>query len=488
MNTTSTGEQFSTDLTPDEIALETFQNAPRKESERTYHFNAGGRNGTHSSNEAKKEQPKNRKEQVLEKLRSSTLSSDAFMNAPSGRWHIKDMFYVGQVGVMVGMWKAGKTFSAIHLAFRIAWGLPLMQPLTQENKPAKPLGEVRLKGNVLYIPSEGAGGLKDRIKAYRQFYGMEKPEDSAGDVLVYPHAFDVFSEPDLQALSEFCSERQVVFIIVDTLASNLAGLVRGGHSNPENDSGAMSLMFDNLTRVCGEQKHGCSGLFLHHPAKPSGGSSSTDARGSGGIEASARFKLTISAKDDGSRTLALGFNNDTDDSKAPTIPFRLENVSVGVTEDGDPKEVGVFKCGGVKNKVKTESREGQMLSAFAVAMDFNNIVDRKDWEACVKTNYPDLSEANFRYYLNELLKKKYFVEFPFKEFPKEEQARRNKKGKYYELTMLGMENLPTNGDPENTKRPWGWTEKHEAWHNERPDDHDSEEFKEWKKRKPADYV
>ena len=396
MNTTSTGE-----LTPDEVALQIFENAPRKESASTYQFNAGGRNGTHKPDD----QAKSRKEQVLEKLRSSTLPSDAFMNAPSGRWHIKDMFYVGQVGVMVGMWKSGKTFTAIHLAFRIAWGLPLMQPITQDNKPAKPLGEVRLKGNVLYIPSEGAGGLKDRIKGYRQFYNEQRPE-GAGDVLVYPHAFNVFSEADLQALSEFCSEREVVFIVVDTLASNLAGLIERGHSNPENDSGAMSLMFDNLGRVCSEQKHGCSGLFLHHPAKPSGGTDSTDARGSGGIEASARFKLTIKVDKEGqNRTLALGFNNDADDSKAPIIPFRLESVCVGITEDGDPKEVGVFKCGGANNKAKADTREGQMLSAFVKVMDENREVERRDWLGSVKTHFPDFKEDNFRAYLPPLRNK-----------------------------------------------------------------------------------
>ena len=127
---------------------------------------------------------------------------------------------------------------------------------------------------------------------------------------------------------------------------------------------------------------------------------------------------------------------------------------------------------------------------------YNNcIVDRKDWEACVKTNHPDISADNFRFYLNKLLKDGYIEEFPFKEFPKEEQARRNKKVKYYELTRLGMENQPVSGEDENTswKRPEGypkgWKKEHETWLSEQPDaiSEDSPEYKEWMGRQPADY-
>jgi hypothetical protein len=428
MNTTSTGE-----MTPDEVAEEVLANAPLKDSSSTYGYEAG-EEACFAEYEAEKAKEKteekkaeNRREQTLAKLRSKTLSSDSFMNLASGRWHIKDMFYVGQVGVMVGMWKAGKTFTALHLSFRIAWGLPLSQPRTEFGKPAKPVGEVRLKGNVLYIPAEGAGGLKDRIKAYRQYYKSEKTD--AGDVLVYPESFNVFNPADLLALSDYCTEQQIVFIVVDTLASNLAGLIRAGHSNPENDSGAMSMMFDNLTRVCEAQKHGCSALFLHHPSKPSGGGSTTDARGSGGIEASARFKLKITAKEDGNRTLALGFNNDADDSKAPVIPFRLESVNIGVTEDGDPKEVAVFQCGGVK---ANDGRPAELLFAFSKMMDENQEADRLDFQASVKTLYPEWKDNTFRFYLSKAVKSGYLELLTKK-------AGRNQR---YRLTELGLSNVP----------------------------------------------
>ena len=218
MNSTSTGE-----LTPDEVALKIFENAPRKESASTYQY-SNGRNGILSP-DVKAEQMKSRKEQVLQDLRTYTLPSSAFMDSASGRWHIKDYFYAGQVGVMVGLWKAGKTFSAIHISFRIAWGLPLMQPKTEAGDNAKPVGEVRLKGNVLYIPAEGAGGLKDRIKAYCQYYNQQKPEDAC-DVLVYPKPFDVFNEGDLLALTEYCTEREIVFIVI----SSGSMLVRGSNN------------------------------------------------------------------------------------------------------------------------------------------------------------------------------------------------------------------------------------------------------------------
>jgi hypothetical protein len=427
MNSTSTGE-----LTPDVVTLKKFENAPRKESASTYQY-SNGRNGILSP-DVTAEQMKSRKEQALQDLRTYTLPSSAFMNSAVGRWHIKDYFYAGQVGVMVGLWKAGKTFSAIHISFRIAWGLPLMQPKTEAGDNAKPVGEVRLKGNVLYIPAEGAGGLKDRIKAYCQYYNQQKPEDAC-DVLVYPKPFDVFNEGDLLALTEYCTERKIVFIVIDTLASNLAGLIRNGHSNPENDSGAMSMMFDNITRVCVAQEHGCSGMFVHHPAKPSGGTETTNARGSGGIEASARFKLEVKAdKDGGNRSLALGFNNDAPSDEAPVIPFRLVSVNVGVTEDGDPRNVAVFQCG-AERKSKGNTQQGDILLAFTKVMDENREADRGEWRASVETHFPAIKITNLKAIVPRLIKDNLI-----------ELLKTKGRTPRYRLTELGRASVPEDSD------------------------------------------
>lgn len=421
MNSTSTGE-----LTPDEVALKKFENAPRKESASTYHY-TNGSNGTPPP-EAK--QAKTRREQVLQDLETYTLPSSAFMNSAVGRWHIKDYIYVGQVGVMIGLWKAGKTFSAIHISFRIAWGLPLMQPKTEAGDNAKPVGEVRLKGNVLYIPAEGAGGLKDRIKAYRQYYNQHMPADAC-DVLVFPKPFDVFNEGDLLALADYCTKKRIVFIVIDTLASNLAGLIRNGHSNPENDAGAMSMMFDNIIRVCEAQKHGCSGMFVHHPAKPSGGTETTNARGSGGIEASARFKLEVKAdKDGGNRSLALGINNDAPSDEAPVIPFRLVSVNVGMTEDGDPRNVAVFQCG-AERKSKGNTQQGDILLAFTRVMDENREADRGEWKASVETHFPAMKVSNLKALIPRLVENKLI-----------ELLKTKGRTPRYRLTELGRASVP----------------------------------------------
>ena len=65
MNTTSTGE-----MTPDEVALEIMQNAPLKDSSSTYQVTTGGT--------SEKKTETDRVEQILEELRSNTLSSDSF--------------------------------------------------------------------------------------------------------------------------------------------------------------------------------------------------------------------------------------------------------------------------------------------------------------------------------------------------------------------------------------------------------------------------
>ena len=432
-STTSTGEPADLDMA--EMAEDIFRNAPFKEPESTFNIHASGA-GTEAKADKKQSsdssKAKTRFEQVLELLRTKTLSSESFMSTPPARWHIKDFFYAGQVGLMVGMWKSGKTFSALHIAFSIAWGKPLFQPITQDGKKAKPVGEVRLKGNVLYIPSEGVGSLKDRIKAYRQYYGT--PPEGAGDVKVYPLAFNIFESEHLKALTAYCTEEKIVCIIVDTLASNLASISIQGHSHPENDSAVMSQMYDNLTAVCVAQDQGCSGFFLHHPAKAgTGEDTSTKGRGSGAIEASARFKLSVKVQKDKSRFLSLEFNNETDDSDAPVIPFRLESVCVGITEDGDQKHSGVFQCGAKPQR--NESRLGQLISAFAEVMNEQGEASVADWKAKVKTLHPDYTESNFRSYKRDA-EKAGFVE-GFGEKGKQREF------KHYRITPAGRDAIPS---------------------------------------------
>jgi len=436
--TTSTGEPEGLDMAG--MALDILGNAPI-EPENRYEYDAG-KNGTTPKEKKGTEEAKSRLEQVLQRLREKTLPSEAFMSTPPARWHIKDFFYAGQVGLMVGMWKSGKTFSALHIAFSVAWGVPLFQPLTPDGKKAKPVGEVRLKGNVLYIPSEGVGSLKDRIKAYRQYYGT--PPEGAGDVLVYPHAFNIFDSECLNALATFCTEENIVLIVVDTLASNLASISIQGHSHPENDSAVMSQMYDNLTAVCMAQSHGCSGFFLHHPAKAGnakGEDNSTKGRGSGAIEASARFKLSVTVKRDKSRFLSLEFNNETDDSNPPVIPFRLESVCVGITEDGDQKHSGVFQCGAKPQR--NESRLGQLISAFAEVMNEQGEASVADWKAKVKTLHPDYTESNFRSYKRDAEKAGFVVGFG--------EKGKQKEYKFYRITPAGRDAVPAPTESESVE-------------------------------------
>jgi len=252
---------------------------------------------------------------------------------------------------------------------------------------------------------------------------------------VYPHAFDIFETASLNALAQFCSEKNIVLIIVDTLASNLASISIKGHSSPENDPAVMSRMYDNLQAVCEAQKQGCSGFFLHHPAKPSGGNSadnSTNARGSGGIEASARFKLGVTVKKDKSRLLSLIINNEASDNDLPAIPFRLESVCVGITEDGDQKMSGVFQCGAVAKK--GDSRLGQCLTAFAKVMNAEGEASKDVWKASVRTLYPDINDNGFKYNRNQAEKYGFVVGFGDK----------GKQGEYksYRITPAGRDATP----------------------------------------------
>jgi hypothetical protein len=176
-------------------------------------------------------------------------------------------------------------------------------------------------------------------------------------------------------------------------------------------------------------------MFVHHPAKPSGGTETTNARGSGGIEASARFKLEVKAdKDGGNRSLALGFNNDAPSDEAPVIPFRLVSVNVGQTEDGDPRNVAVFQCG-AERKSKGNTQQGDILLAFTRVMDENREADRGDWRASVVTHFPTIKIDNLKAIVPRLIKDNII-----------ELLKTKGKTLRYRLTELGRASVPEDSD------------------------------------------
>lgn len=160
------------------------------------------------------------------------------------------------VAVLAGYWGTGKSFLALDWGASTATGRPWQ-------------GRVTESGHVLYVASEGAHGLDQRLRAW----------ESAWQRTIDPQSFHVLPVP-----VQFANEKQVrdlrsitrdlapTLLIVDTVARCAVGL-------DENSAKDMGQFVDVLYRLRDDTADGTV-LAVHHTGKDR-----STIRGSSAIEA-----------------------------------------------------------------------------------------------------------------------------------------------------------------------------------------------------------
>jgi len=305
--------------------------------------------------------------EILERLRQKTLDSEALLSQPVGEWHIRGLIKQGQFGLLGGKWKSGKTLAAIHAAKSIQLGIPWAPP---SQKDGKPFGEVTKPGNVLYIASEGGGALRNRVDAWQRYHDPEGHLAAASPYKIYwfLERVNLLSAEHVEALKKFATEREIVFLVVDTLSSSISGAdARGG--NPENDNALMTALSENAASIAAHI--GGSGFFVCHP--PKGDVDGT--RGAGALEASARFKLNVGEKPGGGRCVSLAFNNEASVENVETF-FTIHAVEVGKDEQGEPITAPVYKPNTGEYAGHTSPQNLSGLRSIASYLDKEGQIDR----------------------------------------------------------------------------------------------------------------
>lgn len=304
---------------------------------------------------------------VLTRLRERTLDSTALLSQPPGEWHIRGLIKQGQFGLLGGKWKSGKTLAGIHAAHCVALGIPWAPPA---GKDGKPFGEVTKAGNVLYIASEGGGALRNRVDAWQRLHDPEGRAAAASPFKVFwfLERVNLLSTEHVEALKKFAAEKEIVFLVVDTLSSSISGTeARGG--NPENDNALMTTLSENAASIAAHI--GGSGFFICHP--PKGDENGT--RGAGALEASARFKLNVGEKSGGGRYVALAFNNEASTEGVESF-FEIESVEVGKDEQGEAITAPAYKPTAGSHAGHASPQEINGLHALAGALNNEGQIDR----------------------------------------------------------------------------------------------------------------
>lgn len=228
-----------------------------------------------------------------------------------GRCIVKNLMPAGGLAVIYGESNCGKTFFALDLAIAIATGKPW------RNRQIE-------RGAVLYIPGEGATGIKNRIVANRIRGTLNGSESlaivsRAADFL--QSGSDVNDLIQLAASAEEQTGEPCRVIVVDTL--NRAMAVSGGNENAPEDMGRLIGNADLI-----REKTGAAVWFIHHAGKDS----AKGARGHSSLRAAVDTEIFIEGQA-GVRTATVVKQRDL--PIGDVFTFELDVVELGQDQDGE---------------------------------------------------------------------------------------------------------------------------------------------------------
>lgn len=256
---------------------------------------------------------------------------------PEHSYIVDGILSVGDKSIVGGPSMSGKSFLAIHMAFCIALGRDFFGR------------KIFTPGLVVVQAGEGARGIKKRLRAYRQHYGV-------GDAKIVPLVIlqskvDLWrADGDTKALIEELRgisalyRQPIVAVIVDTLATATAGA-------DENSGKDMSSVMANIDDIQRALKTHVS--LVHHL-----NAAGTKLRGHSSILANIDQVLMVNKDEETKiRTAVVGKQKDGEDGA--TIKFELMQVETGRYRAADDKPETSCVCTeiGVKDEARKQAEK-----------------------------------------------------------------------------------------------------------------------------------
>jgi hypothetical protein len=232
-------------------------------------------------------------------------------NLPPEQWLIHGVLPSGEVILLYGPSRLGKSFLLIEMLMALATGRPFAGIQTERMA-------------VLYIVTEGASGLPKRIKACQQHH---RTTDDDPHIVVVAGQVDLYSEEGCKALVSFIrsleKETGMNFglIAIDTLAKAI------GRAK-ENDNSDVTIVTLNAQKI--GEFFAASMLLVHHTGK----SEDAGPRGGSAFTGNVNASIKISKGQNGERIIELDKMKDEDD--ALRFCFTLEKVPLGTDDKGRP--------------------------------------------------------------------------------------------------------------------------------------------------------
>jgi hypothetical protein len=219
----------------------------------------------------------------------------------------------GELSVVYGESNVGKTFSVVDLGLHVALGWPWH-------------GREVDRGGVIYIAGEGAGGIKQRVAAFRQHHGFEKTADAW--FAVVPAAVNFRDKASVAGLVSLIKEAanklggRVRLVIVDTLSRALAG----GDENSSVDMGAVVNAADRV-----KNETGAHVMLVHH----SGKDQTKGARGHSLLRGNVDTEILVK-RGDGQWEISFQTEKQRELPAEGMLYLRLAKIQLGTNRRGKP--------------------------------------------------------------------------------------------------------------------------------------------------------
>jgi AAA domain len=326
--------------------------------------------------------------------RPKYLLLDELGELPDPNDFVEDLLCDGQLSVIYGAPNAGKSFFALDLALRVAFGW-------------KWFGKDVERGAVIYVAAEGGGGMKRRVAAFLRGHGVEQTQGLPFALI--PYTVDFRDKRSIEGLIEIAQEISEQFgipvrwIIVDTLSRALAG----GDENSSTDMGALVRGADRVRTATGAHLS-----LVHHAGKDH----ARGARGHSLLLGAADTEIEIKRHDRTSGVIEMNVTKQRDLEIGRGFAFKLERVDLGKNARGKPVTSCVVEAAIVKpDLTETEQEAIEILNTMLHESD-EAYVDLSAWREAILSRgdlvagqRPDTRRTQWQR-LRKSLEKKGFIE------------------------------------------------------------------------------
>ena len=262
------------------------------------------------------------------KERFRLLSPEEVEALPDLDWLIDGVLPKPSFAVLYGEPGCGKTFVALSMALQIANGQPWLERGVRQ-------------GRVLYLAAEGVLGLKLRIAAHRERFGV-----TADKTRFLAETMNVTDVKDSEALVARLKEQEFMpdLIVIDTFARVTVGM----DENSAQDMGRVVDQIEYLRNVTG-----ATILMVHHSAK-----NSPTERGSGALRGAVDVMIRCAqAEEGGERDIELICAKMKDAEPFQPIAGYLDAVCLG--KIGQKSLVLIEGAASFESAKKMKNKEGR---------------------------------------------------------------------------------------------------------------------------------